>query len=138
MLFQTAKVDTCPEREKYVLLLLDEMHIREDIVYNKHTGTMIGYANLGDINKHLLQFESSISSGDELPFVPAKTIMVFMVRGLFNSLQFPFAQFPVAELSGELLYDPFWEAVMRLENIGLKVYYFLNVFLLYSNVRLFR
>ena len=130
MLSQTTKVCTCPEREKYVLLLLDEMHIREDIVYDKHTGTVIGYANLGDINKHLLEFESSISNGDGLPLVPAKTMMVFMVRGLFNSLQFPFAQFPVAELSGELLYEPFWEAVMRLENIGLKVYYWFKCFII--------
>ena len=31
----------------YVLLLLDEMHIREDIVYDKHSGHKISYANLG-------------------------------------------------------------------------------------------
>ncbi len=52
---------------------------------------------------------------------PAKTMMVFTVRGLFNSLQFPYAQFPCAEVSGELLYHPFWEAVRRVENWGLKV-----------------
>lgn len=35
-----AKIDTCTEREKYVVLLMDEMHIRDDIVYDKHTGTL--------------------------------------------------------------------------------------------------
>ncbi len=49
--------------------------------------------------------------------------MVFVVRGLFNSLEFLYAQFPCAEVSGELLYDPFWEAVQRVENCGLKVHY---------------
>ena len=51
----------------------------------------------------------------------AKTIVVFMVRGLFSKLQFPYAQFPCDNLSGDLLYDPFWEAVGRLENCGFKV-----------------
>ena len=33
-----AKIETCPEREKCVILLMDEMHIKENLVYNKHTG----------------------------------------------------------------------------------------------------
>ena len=121
MLIQAAKVDTCPEREKNVILLLDEMHIREDIVFDKHSGAMIGYTKLGDINDHLLQFEQSLA--EDHPSAPplAKSMMVFMVRGLFNKLQFPYAQFPCASLSGDLLYEPFWEAVRRVETCGLKV-----------------
>ena len=56
------------------------------------------------------------------PPSPARTMMVFMVQGLFSSLQFPYAQFPCAELTGELFYDLFWEAVKRIENVGLKVH----------------
>ena len=121
MLIKAAKVESCPEREKCVILLLDEMHIREDLVFDKHTGAMIGYANLGDLNDHLLHFEQSLS--DSAPASPklAKTMMVFMVRGLFSKLQFAYAQFPCADLSGDLLYEPFWEAVGRLETCGFKV-----------------
>ena len=110
-----------PWREKCVILLLDEMHIREDLVFDKHTGAMIGYTNLGDINEHLLHFERSLS--DSVPATPklAKTMMVFMVRGLFSKLQFAYAQFPCADLLDDLLYEPFWEAVGRLENCGFKV-----------------
>ena len=121
MLLKAAKVEVCPNREKFVILLLDEMHIREDIVYDKHSGEMIGFANLGEINAHLLAFEESMHSDEPLPPSPAKTVMVFMVRGLFSSLQFPYAQFPCSELTGELLYEPFWEAVLKIENLGLKV-----------------
>lgn len=32
MLVSAANLTTCPEREKCVLLLLDEMHIRQDLV----------------------------------------------------------------------------------------------------------
>ena len=121
MLLKAAKLEVCPEREKLVLLLLDEMHIREGIVYDKHSGEMIGFANLGEINEHLLAFEHSLLSNAPAAPSPAKTMMVFMVRGLFNSLQFPYAQFPCSELTGELLYESFWDAVLRIENVGLKV-----------------
>ena len=122
MLTKVARVAACPDREKCTILLLDEMHIREDLIFDKHTGDMIGFSNLGDINEHLLQFEKSVLEDEPIQPQLARSMMVFMVRGLFNSLQFPYVQFPCAELSGELLYDPFWEAVRRVENCGLKVY----------------
>ena len=51
----------------------------------------------------------------------AKTMLVLMVCGLFNNLQFAYAQFPCADLLGEMLYKIFWEAVRRFENCRLKV-----------------
>ena len=42
MLMKAAEVTTCPEWNKVVLLLLDEMHIRENLVYDKHSGELIG------------------------------------------------------------------------------------------------
>ena len=41
MLMYTANVDTCPERDKCTVLLLDEMHIYEDLVFIKHMRTII-------------------------------------------------------------------------------------------------
>lgn len=120
MLLKAADVKSGPERDKCVLLLIDEMHIREDLVFDKHSGKMIGYTNLGEINNHLIDFEQSISNPVAVPKF-AKTMLVFMVRGLFNKLQFAYVQFPAIDLSGDLLYDPFWEAVGRIEKCGLKV-----------------
>ena len=37
-LMKVARIDSCPEREKYVILLMDEMHIKADLVYDKHSG----------------------------------------------------------------------------------------------------
>ena len=48
-------------------------------------------------------------------------MLVFYVRGLFTSLQFPYAQFATKALPGDLIFHPFWEAVFRLERIGFKV-----------------
>ena len=70
--------------QKYVIILTDEMHIH-DLVYDKHTGALLGFTNLGDINSHLNRFGQSAL---------AKTMLVIMVRGLFTKLQYPYAQFP--------------------------------------------
>jgi len=115
-----SKANSCPEREKCVLILLDEMHIRQQLVFDKHSGSIIGYVNISEVVNHLAEFEERVSNDILRPKI-AKTMMVFMVRGLFNSLQFPYAHFPCADISGEMLYDPFWEAVRRIENCGLKV-----------------
>ena len=83
------------EWQKKVVLILDEMHIREDLVYEKHTGALVGFANLGNINQHLKQFEQSLQ-GDNITEPLAKSMLVLMVRGLFTNLQFLYAQFPCA------------------------------------------
>lgn len=37
-LMDEAMVESCPDHEKSVVILMDEMHIKEGLVYNKHTG----------------------------------------------------------------------------------------------------
>ena len=86
-----------------------------------HVGKMIGFVNLGEVNAHLLTFERSLEDDQHKRQKLANSMMVFMVRGLFSHLQFPYAQFPCAALSGDLLFDPFWKAVSRLERCGFKV-----------------
>lgn len=44
-----------------------------------------------------------------------------MVHGIFFHLQFPFAHFATRGIAGESLYPLVWEAVRRLEALGLKV-----------------
>ena len=52
------KLASCKDHEKQVVLLLDEMHARENLVFEKHEGSLIGFANIGDVNTHLLAFEN--------------------------------------------------------------------------------
>lgn len=120
-LMEAARIEASPEWQRCVILILDEMHIREDLVYDKHSGELIGFVDLGDINCHLFAFEPSVDLPDTTPESLASSMLVVMVRGLFTNLQFPYAQFPCANVSGDLLYDPFWEAVFRIERLGLKV-----------------
>ena len=37
-------MSSCPDWQKLVILLLDEMYIKEDLVYNKHPGKLISFA----------------------------------------------------------------------------------------------
>ncbi len=136
LLMNTAKVTTSHDWQKLVVLLLDEMHIKEDLVYNKHTGIavhwqschnvimksslhtgqMIGFTSLGELNNHLMKFERMVE-GEGDSNILAKSMMVFMVRGLFTLLRFPYVQFPCNKLTGALLHGPFWKAVFRLERL---------------------
>ena len=120
-LYSIAKLDKCEERDRCVLLLLDEIYVKQDLVYNKNTGELIGFMDIGDINNHLLALEKSLLASESPEPQLARTMMTFMVRGLLSRLEYPYAHFPCSNLTGDLLFDPFWEAVHRLERLGFKV-----------------
>ena len=102
---------------KYVVLVMDEVHIKNDLVYDKYQGCLIGFTNLGETNNSLLKFESALS-GDEQYQQLATSMIVLMVRGLFFKLTYPYSQFACSSLKGDLLFDPIWEAIARLEGLG--------------------
>ena len=37
---------------RYVGLIMDEVHIKDDLVYDNHSGTLVGFVNLGDTNSN--------------------------------------------------------------------------------------
>ena len=112
-----SSLDVSIERNRYVSLVLDEVHIRDNLVYDKHNGQIVGFVDLGKTNNHLLDFELLDGADRQV----AKTMLVLMVRGLFTRVNFPYAQFACCVLTGELLFDPVWEAVSRLERQGIRV-----------------
>ena len=64
---EAANIASCPEYEKNVLLIMDEMHIKESLVFNKHTGALVGFTNLGEMNKHLQKFKQSLGGNTQEP-----------------------------------------------------------------------
>ena len=84
-----SSIDLSSERKRYVILVMDEVHMKEDLVYNKHSGKLIGFVNLGETNNQLLSFESALAS-DGVNHPLANSMLVLMVRGLFNRLKFPY------------------------------------------------
>ena len=105
---------------RYVFLILDEVHIKTDLVYDKHQGSLIGFVNLGNTNNQLLAFENALA-GEQHEQQLASSMLVLMVRGIFQKLNYPYAQFACNNLSGDLMFDPVWEAISRLERMGFRV-----------------
>ena len=122
MLMKEGRINEIEEWQKHVVLIFDEMHIKEDLVFDKTTGELKGFIRLGNINDHLLNLESALSDDCASQMPPlANSMLTFMVRGIFIDLHFPYAQFPCKNLTGDLLYPLVWEAVQRLESCGFKV-----------------
>lgn len=59
------------------------MYIKEKLVFDKHTGTLTGFLDLGDVTTHLMDYEQQLAEQSKV--LPrrqvAKTIVVLMVRG---------------------------------------------------------
>ena len=79
--------DNLPESKWYVILTLDEMKIKEVIVFDKNTGEMIGLTNFGDINNAI----QDLQKDDHPP--TATHLLTLMVQGVFIHLEFPVAHY---------------------------------------------
>ena len=45
--------DLSPPYQKLVVVTIDEMKIKEDLVFNKHSGNLVGFVDLGSADKSL-------------------------------------------------------------------------------------
>jgi len=106
---------------KYVLIIMDEMYIKEGLVYNKATGALIGFSDLGGVIQQLDDYEQTLSTDVPHSRPIAKTMFVMMVRGIFCNINFPYAQFPVASAKAEDIFPLLWKTIGRLELNGLHV-----------------
>ena len=62
-------------------------------MYNKHTGEIIGFTDLGNIKNHLLLLERMINEEEVIAKPLVKSILEIMMKGLFTSLKFRYAHF---------------------------------------------
>lgn len=90
------------------------MKIQEDLVWNKFTGELIGFVDLGNEQIN----ESLIDDREKL----ATHIMVFLAKSVKNPLSFSFANFATDGASSSQIFSLFWKAVSILEiSCNLKV-----------------
>ncbi len=104
------------EKDRYIVFVWDEMKIRSDLVFNKHTCELVGFVNVGEINAHI----DKIAEGDDNQSI-ASHMLLFMVRGMCSKLEFPYAHFATKGVSADLLFPLVWDAVYRLELCGFNV-----------------
>ena len=115
-LLQEAKIGSLPENRRFVSLIIDEMKVKEGLVYNKHSGQMIGFTDLGNVNNELLKLEH----GTDHPPI-ANHVLTLMVRGILFKMEFPYAHFATQGVTADFLYPIVWEAIRLLEADGVKV-----------------
>ena len=77
------------------------MKVQEDLVWNKNTGDLIGYVDLGDDNINFATFHSEI--------------LVLAVKSVDNPLAFTFATFATKGVTRVQLFMIFWRCVAILE-----------------------
>ena len=73
------------EQERYISILLDEMKIQEDLVWDKNTGELIGFVDSGDQDLNFATLENK----NKL----ATHVLVSLIRSIINLLSFSFATF---------------------------------------------
>ena len=73
---------------------------------------------IGNINNQFQQHCTNPSSGLR---TVASHMLLFMVRGIFSSLEFPYAQFATTGATADSLFPLVWEAVYNLESSGFHV-----------------
>ena len=106
------------EWKNYVILLIDEIKVRERLVYDKYDNRVVGFVELDDIEHALSQLKEQNES--YMPPV-ATHLLTLMVRGFFTSLKFPYTHFPTADVTGNQIVPVVWEAIECLERRKFKV-----------------
>ena len=97
-----------------VSILIDEIKIKDGLVYNTQNGKLFGYVDVADTEKI---FANCIDDDSSV----ATHALVFMIRGLKSSLQAVAATYATRCLSAEQLYTRFWEAVSCCEMVGFRI-----------------
>ena len=92
----------------YVVLLFDEMKVLSNLVFDKVTGELIGFVDLGDPDVNFAVLEKA----DEI----ATHALVFLIRGVCTQLKFSLAYFATSGVTSIQLLPIFWEAVCILES----------------------
>ena len=85
---------------RYVTLAPDEMKIREDLVFNKSTGEIIGFVNYGkNFDDRFGELREQCKKRAELTEKSVATHMLaLMVRGIFFKMDIRIVKFPTTGL----------------------------------------
>ena len=107
------KVKYFSDKGKFVVLLMDEMKIQENLVWDKHNGELIGYVDLGDIDLNYATLSKVTTV--------ASHVLVFLIRSIVNPFKFSLANFATDGISASQMFPLFWKATSVCEKSSLKV-----------------
>ncbi len=79
-----SKVKELSDNKKFCRLIIDEMKIREGLVYDKHSGEISGFCSIGDVNDELCELEQLYAR--VIKKHPHIIMLVVMLRRVFFKL----------------------------------------------------
>lgn len=97
------------------------MQIKSNLVYQRSTGKLVGFLELGSINDELQSFQMSVEKPESITRDLSTHVLVYMVRGIFSTLVFPFGYFGTQGATSAQLYPCTLEAIRVLSSIDLEV-----------------
>ena len=101
------KVSSFSGVQRYVVLVMDEMKIQSNLVFDKVTGELIGFVDLGD------PMTNFANVTDEDPV--ATHALAFLMRGLCTDMKHIIAYFFTGNVTSFQLMPLFWRIVSVLE-----------------------
>ena len=96
-----------PDSKRFVVLMHDEMSIKEDLVFDRRSGEVVGFINP----------TNWMPDGQTL----ATHVLVFMAVGVNTSLKTTIGYMATRTCTADALYPLLWKAIGHLEICGLKV-----------------
>ena len=88
-LVEKTKNFTSPERN--IVLTFDEMKIQYGLVWDTHSGDVIGYVDLGDVEVNYATVENT----EEI----VSNVLLFLIRGIINPFKFSLANFATTNVT---------------------------------------
>ena len=97
------KIKDFSDIERFMVILFDEMKIQENLVWSKHTGDLIGFVDLGDVNLNYATLQETNAI--------ACHVLVFLLRSAVNPSKFSLANFATKNATASQIFPLFWKAV---------------------------
>ena len=104
------------ERERFVVLIWDEMRVKEDLFFDKRSCELVRFTDIGDVNNCLNKVEQQCLNKNvsHSNHSVATHMLLFMIRGLLSNFEYPYVHFATRGITADALYPIVWEAVQHL------------------------
>ena len=93
--------------QRYMVVVIDQMKIQANLVFDKYSGDLIGFVDLGD----LMTNYASLEEED----VIATHALAFLVRGMCTDIKHVIAYYFTENVTSYQLMSIFWKVVGTLE-----------------------
>eukprot|EP00111_Clytia_hemisphaerica_P004585 TCONS_00013167-protein len=116
-----SNLEKLDDLKRNVVILFDEMKIKADLIYSRSTGKLVGFTDMGNVNEEIRKLQDKCNEKEPHQRELTRYVNVYMARGIFTKLKYPFGFFGSQGFTSDQLYPCTLEVTRVLESIGFKV-----------------